>query len=280
MIYREVAPDPGLQRYIKCFWMLDHDYRDPFHDHERLWADVHTELIFTSGRRYFTKTGKRKTVLPANFVIGPYQKQLELFSSGRTALVAARFWPWGFHAVSRIAMSRLKNTVQSISNVFAGKKALAADLARIENPQAKIAALERALLNILEANEPKSLSRDVAVDILEADGVVRVADLGSKHRLQARRLERIFLDEIGMPAKIFSRIVCFNHAMNMIQRNPDIDLLSLTYACGYADQAHFTRNFREMFGITPAGFKSSMQGWRKRSRENRPDVVFVQDQPE
>jgi len=135
-------------------------------------------------------------------------------------------------------------------------------------------------LNILEANEPKFLSRAVVVDILDADGVVRVADLASKHRLQARRLERIFLDEIGMPAKIFSRIVRFNHAMNMIQRNPDIDLLSLTYACGYADQAHFTRNFREMFGITPAGFKASMQGWRKRSRENRPDVVFVQDRPE
>jgi hypothetical protein len=50
MIYREVAPHPKLRKHIKCFWMLDHDYANSFHDHERLWADAHTELIFTSGQ--------------------------------------------------------------------------------------------------------------------------------------------------------------------------------------------------------------------------------------
>jgi AraC-like DNA-binding protein len=279
MIYREIAPHPKLRRYIKCFWMLDHDYRNSFHDHERLWADVHTELIFTSGQRYFTKTGKRK-MLPASFVIGPYQKELELFSSGRTALVAARFWPWGFHAVSRIAMSRLKNTVQNMATVFACNNALPGELARIANPHMKIAALEQSLLNIFDRNQSKLLSRDVASAILDAEGIVRVSDLSREHGLHGRRLQRVFLDEIGMPAKMFSRIVRFNHAMKTIQSDPDVELLSLTYACGYSDQAHFTRNFREMFGITPADFKARMQEARKRFREKRPDVVFLQDQPQ
>src|SRR2546425_3891271 len=107
MIYREIATHPKLRKHIKCFWMLDHDYCNSFHDHERLWADAHIELIFTSGQRYFRKTSSGTATLPTSFVIGPFQKELLLFSRGRTALVAARFWPWGFQPFSRMAMTDL-----------------------------------------------------------------------------------------------------------------------------------------------------------------------------
>lgn len=278
MMYREVAPHPNLQRHVKCFWMLEHDYSDSSHSHEELWADAHTELIFTSGQRYFRKKGARKTTLPASFVIGPFQKDLALYSAGRTALVAARFWPWGFHPVSRIPMSDLKNTVRSC-RVFSGTGSeLARELAGIEAPEAKITALEQALLKVFEPYESKSLSRPMVADILEARGVIRIAELLSKHAIHARRLERLFLDEVGLSAKALARIVRFNHAMRMIQRNPDIDLRALTYECGYSDQAHFTRNFREMFGMTPAEFKRRMKEALRRFREKKPDVVFLQDE--
>src|SRR5438093_6717153 len=83
--------------------------------------------------------------------------------------------------------------------------------------------------------------------------------------------------QIGVTAKVLSRIVRFNHAKQMIERNPDIDLLTLTYECGYADQPHFTRNFREMFGITPSDFKDRLKEAFRRFREKKPDVVFLQD---
>jgi transcriptional regulator GlxA family with amidase domain len=90
----------------------------------------------------------------------------------------------------------------------------------------------------------------------------------------------VFLDEIGISPKAFARIVRFNRAMKAIERNPEIDLPSLTYDCGYADQAHFTRNFREMFGMTPAEFKARMKEALRRFRDKKPDVVFIQDAPQ
>ena len=279
MMYREAAPHLKLRKHIKCFWMLDHDYSSSFHDHERLWADAHTELIFTSGHCYFRKASARNVAVPASFVIGPFQNELQLFSPGRTMLVAARFWPWGFHALSRVPMTDLKNTVQSCRHVLGSAGAsLEQELARIESPDAKIAKLEQALLkDIAMAEKARMLSRPMASDILEARGMIQVSDLWRKHGIQARRLERIFLEEIGVTAKVLSRIVRFNHAKKMIERNPDIDLLSLTYECGYADQPHFTRNFREMFGITPSDFKARMKEVVQRFREIKPNVVFVQD---
>ena len=90
--------------------------------------------------------------------------------------------------------------------------------------------------------------------------MTRISELLQNHRIQARRLQRVFLEEIGVTAKIYCRIARFNHAKSTIENNPEIDLRKLAYECGYADQSHFTRNFREMFGITPADFKARMRG--------------------
>lgn len=278
-MYQELGPHPKLREHIKCFWMLDHDYGNSFHDHEQLWADAHTELIFTSGQRYFRKASARTIPLSASFVVGPFQRELQLFSRGRTTLVAARFWPWGFRPLSKVPMKDLKNTVQSCHGVL-GKagSSLEQELAHIENTYAKIAALEQALLTRIAATEnTEILSRPIATDILKARGVIRVRELLRAHAMDARRLQRIFLEEMGVTAKVFARIVRFNHAKKMIETNPDIDLLALTYECGYADQSHFTRNFREMFGITPADFKARMKEALRRFGEKRPDVVFLQD---
>jgi AraC-like DNA-binding protein len=277
-MYREAAPHPTLRKHIKCFWILEHDYRNARHTHEHLWADAHIELIFTSGQPYFIKRGARRRILPRSFVIGPFENELKLFSRGRTALVAARFWPWGFHSVSRLPMIRLNNTIRSCREVFTGADAFARELDAIPDPNGKIAALERTLLEVIAKSDAELMSRPIAGEILERRGVVRIADLLKNHAIHVRKLQRVFLEEIGISAKRFARIVRFNQAMKAIEKNPEADLLSLAYECGYADQAHFTRNFREMFGMTPTEFKVRMLRAADAFREAKPDVVFLQDE--
>jgi AraC-like DNA-binding protein len=280
MMYREVAPHPKLRKHIKCLWMLDHDYGNPFHGHEQLWADAHTELIFTSGHGYSRKVRGRTVALPASFVIGPFQNELQLFCKGRVTLVAARFWPWGFHSLSRLPMTALKNTVRSCRVALGNpSESLERAVADGHGLDTSLARLQQALLNIFAtAQRPKLLSRPIAMDILKARGVARISELLKNHHTQARWLQRVFLDEIGVTAKIFGRIVRFNHARSMLQKNPDVDLRQVAYECGYADQPHFTRNFREMFGITPADFKARLKDAYKQFREQKPDVVFLQDE--
>ena len=282
MLYREVVPDRRLRPFVKCLWMLDHDYANSFHDHEQLWADAHTELIFSTGERYFQRIRSHIVWAPANLVVGPYQRDLQLYSRGRTSFVAARFWPWGFHAFSKIPMLDLKNTVSSCHQALGpAMELLGAELAAIERLDARIAPLEQALLNALDTVEAPELdSRPIAKEILAAHGVIRTGELARKHRIHPRRMERVFLEEIGVSAKVFARIVRFNHAKRAIEQKPDIDLLWLAHECGYADQSHFTRNFREMFGITPSGFKSKIRELLREFEQQRPDVVFVQDSAE
>src|SRR4051812_47291274 len=97
MLYKEVAAEGEVGRYVKCFWQLEHDYSDVWHTHEHLWADAYGELIFTSGEPYYLKDGSSRQILPHCFVIGPFKRRLMLYSDGVTRLVAVRFQPWGLY---------------------------------------------------------------------------------------------------------------------------------------------------------------------------------------
>lgn len=43
-------------------------------------------------------------------------------------------------------------------------------------------------------------------------------------------------------------------------RNPAPSLSSIAYACGFADQSHFIRTFKWVYGITPLAYR---KGWKK-----------------
>ena len=176
-------------------------------------------------------------------------------------------------------MTALKNTVQSSRQIL-GRSAdtIEEELEAVNNPDQKLAALEKAILKLLkETQGPGMLSRPMALDVLEAHGMIRAGKLSRKHKIHMRRMQRVFLEEIGVSAKVFARIVRFNRARRAIEKDSNADLLWLAQECGYADQSHFTRNFREMFGVTPAAFKARVKELRAQFIQQKPDVVFLQD---
>lgn len=118
MFYREIEPGPDLAMLIKCIWVLEHDYSGPFHNYEHLWADANGELIFTYGSRYTLKTSSRDRALPDRFVIGPFKKELNLYSAGLTKLVAVRFWPWGLYQFSERPMAELVDQIFPAEEIF------------------------------------------------------------------------------------------------------------------------------------------------------------------
>jgi AraC-like DNA-binding protein len=277
MFYREYPPPASLKEHIQCLWALEHDYRDNFHTHEHLWADTQTELIFSYGEPYYRQIGGVRIELPKSFVIGPFRKELLLYSDGLTGFVAVRFHPWGFAAFTTKKMTAFINSILPAEEVLDGCPALPGQppTGQLEN---HLAILRDWLCRRLEERPEKGMSVSAIAGKIKADkGMVKVAELAAAFSINPRRLERLFMREIGMSAKLFARILRFNHAKGLIERNPDISLANLTYETGYADQAHFSHNFREMFGYTPAQFKALVRQWKEKIAGERPDVVFLQD---
>ncbi|HMF12979.1 MAG TPA: helix-turn-helix domain-containing protein, partial [Gemmataceae bacterium] len=92
--------------------------------------------------------------------------------------------------------------------------------------------------------------------------------------VSVRQLERGFRHVIGTSPKVFARTVRFQEAQQRLLFDPDADLTSLAYECGYFDQAHFIKDFKAFTGQTPSEYAQQMREFQIILKNN--DVVFLQ----
>ena len=91
-----------------------------------------------------------------------------------------------------------------------------------------------------------------AVDFMVAcGGLLRMDDAVRLTGLSARQFERRFTAAVGVTPKLFCRIQRFQRVFQAMQ-DPNASWVDAALACGYYDQAHLVRDFREFSGETPA----------------------------
>jgi AraC-like DNA-binding protein len=106
-----------------------------------------------------------------------------------------------------------------------------------------------------------------AVTLLSRQRAARVPEVAAALGVGARRLERVFNRTVGVPPKVFHRMRRCCEAARLIRRTcgaPAHRAAERTVArcnwsaigaeAGYADQAHFIREFRALTGVTPVAY--------------------------
>ncbi|MGH7471140.1 MAG: helix-turn-helix transcriptional regulator [Longimicrobiales bacterium] len=122
------------------------------------------------------------------------------------------------------------------------------------------------LLRRLDARRIKPMALHGMAMIERSRGQLTVDQLRRTLGVTERSLQRLFANEIGLTPKQGLRIARFRLALGLLQRPQHHGLAALALTCGYADQAHFTREFGELAATSPSQFL------RERSL-----VGFVQD---
>lgn len=91
-----------------------------------------------------------------------------------------------------------------------------------------------------------------ATALLEAHGGrLQVNELAAELGLHIRSLERLFVEHLGMTPKQHARLVRLRHLLSRLRTGSFGSLTDLAYACGYADQSHMIRDFKELTGRLP-----------------------------
>jgi AraC-like DNA-binding protein len=81
----------------------------------------------------------------------------------------------------------------------------------------------------------------------------RVHELSRVLHVSSRQLQRRLLAGAGYPPKMLHRILRFQRLLSLAHRaGPDAALSSLALRAGYADQAHMTRELRDLAGRSPS----------------------------
>jgi AraC-like DNA-binding protein len=96
-------------------------------------------------------------------------------------------------------------------------------------------------------------------------GLTRVAAVAADVGWSTRHLEQRFRGEFGITPKSAVRLTRFERSVEAV-RDPRRRLADVAAECGYADQAHLARDWRELAGLPPSR-------WRVED-----DLAFVQDE--
>jgi transcriptional regulator GlxA family with amidase domain len=92
-------------------------------------------------------------------------------------------------------------------------------------------------------------------------GRLRVDALAAGLGLSARSLERLFLEQLGLTPKRLVRLVRLRRVLARLEAGSFGTLAELALTCGYSDQPHLTRDFKQLTGRLP-GEKEAFRGRR------------------
>jgi AraC-like DNA-binding protein len=117
--------------------------------------------------------------------------------------------------------------------------------------------------HVLEAHRrplhPTARWTMAAAQRIQADpDLLCVEQLATKGR-SVRWVQRAFKRHVGVSAKWMIRCARLQQAVSALNADPVQRLTDLSYALGYADQAHFSRDFKAVVGETPSAYAARVQ---------------------
>jgi AraC-like DNA-binding protein len=126
------------------------------------------------------------------------------------------------------------------------------EVAAREVGEEMIAALERVLAAHAGDEADTSPAATAVTRALALKGLIDVSDLACAAGVSPRQLERLFRDRVGIPPKLFLRIVRFQEVLRATRTGaPDAGWAAFASEHGFYDQAHFINDFKAFLGRTP-----------------------------
>jgi len=188
----------------------------------------------------------------ASFAAGLYAGPVVIESFGGACCIQINFTPLGAHRFFGQPMSELTDSMVALDDVLGLEGiALRDKLGNARDWNTRFAIAETFVANRLtEARETQAEIAWAYDRITASGGRIRIASLSDRLGWSRKHLAGKFSDAIGVGPKTLSRIVRFNRALGL-SRQGENDWADIAANCGYADQAHLVREFRDLAGRTP-----------------------------
>ena len=223
---REV-PFPGIPLILNLGapWAIASADRSAFEPHDSFLAGLHTRPTFVRGAE-------------------------------RWACIELRLTPLGAHRVLGLPMHGLENRTVPLDDVLANTGELTDRLRDARSWTQRFDLVESFLLRRLDRSGAPEPSLDWAwAHLRRTGGSIPIRALADDLGWSHRRLIVRFREQIGVAPKTFARLVRFDRAVSALRAGRG--LAETAFATGYFDQAHMTRDFRELAGTTPASFAAA-----------------------
>lgn len=233
-------PAPALRSFVEHYWLSLHNaaHAHPVIPDGRVDVVIEVDEAAWQGWAYGSTT--RPTALPCT----PGSHYLGI-----------RFRPGQSRHFLRASAHELTDRREDIRDLLGvPAEALAAQVSRGD----AFAETDRRLAALLHGAPPQAHHADLMVrDIEAAHGALRLGELASRLGRSPRRLQRLFLDTVGVTPKFFSLITRARRAAQLMAMQGRASLADVAAQAGYADQSHMTRDFVRLAGASPARWQAA-----------------------
>lgn len=258
--YRDATPSPPLRASVRRFWGLSDGGAGGARDLERIVPDGCMELIVHLGDPFTRLDGQAAAgSQPRALLAGQLLAPLLLRPGRRVDVFAIRFEPWGARALLGVEPGALAGRLPPLGDLLGGDADRLGDaLAGARGFAARVQAAERWCLSRRARARAPAVALVEAVRTATSDAsVVSVADLARRAGWGRRRLERAFVEHVGLPPKALLRIARLQRLLARLAAPGNAPpLAALALDAGFADQAHMTREFAALAGTTPARYRA------------------------
>ncbi|WP_410651070.1 helix-turn-helix domain-containing protein [Amycolatopsis sp. cmx-4-54] len=220
-VYRETTASGGPAGVVRCLW------EDTGTAPKRIVPDGCVDLVESGGEV---------------FVAGPDTAPWTWEAGERARGV--RFAPGRAGAVLGLGADELRDQRVSLGDLWGREGELLAE--RVLSGAASLA-------DVVERRGARRADREVSELIARLDGgVPRVSAALKRFTTGERQLRRRFTLAVGYGPATYLRVTRFQRAVGLARTAPD--LASLAFSAGYADQAHLSRDCRELSGLKASEF--------------------------
>lgn len=249
MIYREIPPPALLAGFVRHFWYIKQEVKTGVVTPFRLMADGFPSLIFQY-QHQFRSFEDASITFPKTLLLGHTCNFRDLRIDGNFSMFGVALFPYTAPLLFKTPGKEIADSVISGEDILKHEdKFLDEEIALAKNDGQQ--------MKILTAYLVKQLNRMIRCDTLvqravqlitRSSGIVNIEMLAQNLGISRRHFERRFREQIGLPPKLFSRIIRFQHTLKYPVSH---SLTERALSHGYADQAHFIRDFKSFSGINP-----------------------------
>lgn len=252
MSYREIIPIPALQPFIKFFWTLEIGTGEL--GVERVFPDGCIELIFHLKTPFSTVTKEGIFIQSKAFIVGQITKAMHFLPSPQSQILALRFTPFGLAAFTNIPIDLFSGTEVAVDDIWGEDARIITERISTLTVDAAVEVLQQFLLSKYRHKHINTQIGKIAGNILTSASEKSVQYWADNANLSERQFNRNFKANVGVSPKEFIKIARFNKVLGILGNEIPANLGAFAQQCGYYDQAHFIKDFREYTGITPGSF--------------------------
>jgi len=206
--------------------------------------DVHADLVFMFDVK---ASGQLCNIEPV--LSPPFCHAHKLTMGANRGAVGIRFKPGMTNAFLQRPLHEVFGRLQYGKDILNCPPWVESICSNKTNLSALISEINRQVYELFP-QENTYMRRDFITLMHSTSGTIRIQEMASLMGVTTRTVNRYAVANLGMPAKQYGTILRLQNVVGKLSATDD-SLASIAVDCGFADQAHLSRELKKGTGFTP-----------------------------